>query len=178
MHVQTSYNVLPKSIPQELPQYWTCFFWGGNTDIMYLKHKRCGGGGEIETLGSMGLWVIFGHVPFDDDGFGSALLPYQKHSLKHMKKTRVDSKESDHLLLCAANHSAGNTGKVLMTNKVAVHLEQASLTLINIAALCGVIVKSLRDFYNLLSVFILYRHRKPYCTKTVLVIVSQPMLNT
>lgn len=53
---------------------------------MYLKHKRCGGRREIETLGSVGLWVVFGHAAFDDDSFGSALLSYQKHSLKHMKK--------------------------------------------------------------------------------------------
>lgn len=164
---------------------------GENTVFVYLKHQRCGGRGEIETLGSVGFWVIFGHVAFDDDGFGSALFSYQKHSLKHMKKTRVDSREGDHLSLCTANQSAGSTGKVLMTNKVAVHLNKPHSEK-SIMQHCMVsLSRTYTRKYNIQSIECFVRSREFYnmiynCIliykdtdniKMVLVLVAEPVLD-
>lgn len=139
----------------------------------------------------MGFWVIFGHVAFDDDGFGSALFSYQKHSLKHMKKTRVDSREGDHLSLCTANQSAGSTGKVLMTNKVAVHLNKPHSEK-SIMQHCMVsLSRTYTRKYNIQSIECFVRSREFYnmiynCIliykdtdniKMVLVLVAEPVLD-
>ena len=44
-----------------------------------LEVARVGSRGEVKTLAQVLLDTVFGHVPIDDDGLGSALLPDQQH---------------------------------------------------------------------------------------------------
>ena len=45
--------------------------------VSHLEHVGCGGGGEVEGLGLVLLWVVLGHVAVDHDGFRRTLFPDQ-----------------------------------------------------------------------------------------------------
>lgn len=55
-------------------------FWLGFVPL-YLEHERCGGGGQVEDLGHVGLGVASSHVGLDDDRLGRALLTDQQDRL-------------------------------------------------------------------------------------------------